>query len=50
MLFMQPTSPLRRVEDVEGILNLKASTGCEPIVSVTRSGKHPAWMFSLHGK
>ena len=46
MLLLQPTSPLRRLEDVEKILDL-FNGGFNSIVSVTPSSKHPAWMFSL---
>lgn len=47
VLLLQPTSPLRRVEDVEAIVSLQRTTGCEAAVSVTPSAKHPAWMFAL---
>ena len=47
VLLMQPTSPLRRVEDVEAIVSLRRQSGCEAAVSVTPSAKHPAWMFAL---
>ena len=47
VLLLQPTSPLRQVEDVEAIVSLRRQSGCEAVVSVTPSAKHPAWMFAL---
>lgn len=47
LLLMQPTSPLRRIEDVEAIIALRQKTDSDTIVSVTPSGKHPAWMYAL---
>lgn len=47
LLLMQPTSPLRRIEDVEGVIALGQKTVGDTVVSITPSGKHPAWMFSL---
>jgi len=47
VMLMQPTSPLRRVEDVEAIVGLRRKAGKESAVSVTPSDKHPAWMYRL---
>ena len=47
VLLLQPTSPLRRVEDVEAIVALHRQVGHDAVVSVTPSSKHPAWMFGL---
>lgn len=47
VLLLQPTSPLRLVEDVEAIVALHRQVGCDAVVSVTPSNKHPAWMFGL---
>jgi CMP-N,N'-diacetyllegionaminic acid synthase len=47
VLLLQPTSPLRRVEDVEAIVDLHLHAGYDAVVSVAPSSKHPAWMFSL---
>ena len=47
VLLLQPTSPLRRVEDVEAIVALHRKAGHDAVVSVTPSSKHPAWMFGL---
>ena len=47
VLLLQPTSPLREVEDVEAIVALRRQADREAAVSVTPSCKHPAWMFAL---
>ncbi len=47
LLLMQPTSPLRRVEDVEAAIAMHQEASSVSIVSVNRSNKHPAWMFDL---
>jgi CMP-N-acetylneuraminic acid synthetase len=47
LLLMQPTSPLRRIEDVEAIIAISHKSLSDSVVSVTPSHKHPAWMFSL---
>lgn len=47
VLLLQPTSPLRLVEDVEAIVALRREARREAAVSVTPSSKHPAWMFGL---
>ena len=50
LLLLQPTSPLRRVEDIEAIVAMKQKEGVEAIASVTPSSKHPAWMFGMSSK
>ena len=47
VLLLQPTSPLRTRSDIEGIVALRAFSGCESAVSLTLSPKHPSWMYSL---
>lgn len=47
VLLLQPTSPLRLVGDLDAIIALRQEAGRESAVSVTPSGKHPAWMFAL---
>ena len=47
VLLLQPTSPLRHVMDIEGIINMYRLLGCDSAVSVAPCSKHPAWMFSL---
>lgn len=47
VLLLQPTSPLRRVEDVEAAVAMHQRASSVAVVSVTPSSKHPEWMFGL---
>jgi CMP-N,N'-diacetyllegionaminic acid synthase len=47
VLLLQPTSPLRLVDDVEAILALLRQTRQHSAVSVTPSSKHPSLMYGL---
>jgi CMP-N,N'-diacetyllegionaminic acid synthase len=47
VLLLQPTSPLRLVEDVEAIVALRREGGRDAAVSVTPASKHPVWMYGL---
>lgn len=47
VLLLQPTSPLRIVFDIESIVALHKQFSTSSAVSLTRSGKHPSWMYSL---
>jgi CMP-N,N'-diacetyllegionaminic acid synthase len=47
VLLLQPTSPLRLVEDLEAVVSMGQQAGDRPVVSVTPSCKHPSWMFGL---
>lgn len=47
VLLLQPTSPLRLVEDVEAIIALRRKAGRPAAVSVTPSKKHPSWIYCL---
>lgn len=47
-VLLQPTSPLRNSDDIDGCVRLAVETG-GPAVSVCESGKHPAWMYTLEG-
>jgi len=47
VLTLQPTSPLRRIEDIKGILKFFDSSKASSIVSLTEVNKHPSWMFSI---
>ena len=46
-VLLQPTSPLRTGEDIDGCIALCADREAPSVVSVTRSEKHPAWMYKL---
>jgi CMP-N,N'-diacetyllegionaminic acid synthase len=47
VLLLQPTSPLRTSTDIQAIAALRQQAGRESAVSLTPSGNHPAWMYSL---
>lgn len=51
LLLLEPTSPLRSVEDIEGALETLASCdGISSIVSVTEAeAAHPAFLFTMDG-
>lgn len=49
LLLLQPTSPLRSVADIEGILNFCRTSGESSAVSVCEVGKHPYWMYHRDG-
>lgn len=41
---LQPTSPLRTVEDIEKTINILIEKGADSVVSVTPVEQHPYWM------
>jgi CMP-N,N'-diacetyllegionaminic acid synthase len=45
VLLLQPTSPLRSVDDIEGIIELCQEKGASSAVSVAEVSKHPVWMY-----
>ena len=45
VLLLQPTSPLRSTEDIEGIIQICRDEGAPSAVSVTQASKHPFWMY-----
>lgn len=47
LLLLQPTSPLRTLEDVEGALQKLASPGVDAVVSVCEVDHHPLWSNTL---
>ncbi len=47
VLLMQPTSPLRVVDDIDGIIRLAEQTGAGCVVSVAQPSQHPYWMYLL---
>ncbi|GGJ11254.1 hypothetical protein GCM10010885_20710 [Alicyclobacillus cellulosilyticus] len=46
-MVLQPTSPLRTAEDIDGCVRLCIERGGPACVSVTAVKQHPAWMFTL---
>ena len=45
VLLLQPTSPLRAAEDIDGIWRLCQERGAPSAVSMCEAGKHPYWMY-----
>ena len=45
VLLLQPTSPLRSAEDIDGIWNLCQERGARTVVSVCEVLKHPYWIY-----
>lgn len=46
VVLLQPTSPFRKREDIDGCIKLAHENNC-PVVSVTEADKSPYWMFQL---
>jgi len=44
---LQPTSPLRLAEDIDGAVAVQLSTGADCVVSMCKVSKHPAIMYQL---
>lgn len=47
VMLLQPTSPLRTVEDIDMIISLMIEKDYKSMVSVCLSDKTPSWMFKL---
>lgn len=47
LVFLQPTSPFRQPEDIDGAIKRCIDNKSDFCVSVAESEKHPAWMFHL---
>jgi CMP-N,N'-diacetyllegionaminic acid synthase len=47
VVLLQPTSPLRTVDDIDGCIRRCVEQGAPFCVSVTEVDKHPFWMFTL---
>jgi N-acylneuraminate cytidylyltransferase len=45
VVLLQPTSPLRAVEDIDGAIELMMQRTAPACVSVTRADKSPYWMY-----
>ena len=44
---MQPTSPIRKLEDIEGIFKLRAKYKSNSAVSITKNTKHSDLFFKM---
>jgi N-acylneuraminate cytidylyltransferase len=49
VVLLQPTSPLRAAEDIDGCITRCAESGAPGCVSVTEPDHHPQWMYTLSG-
>lgn len=49
VVFLQPTSPLRKAEDIDGAIEKFLQTNCDSIVSVCEVEHPPHWMYTLEG-
>lgn len=47
VVLLQPTSPLRTVDDIDGCIKKCVDTGAPACVSVTEPDKSPFWMYYL---
>ena len=47
ILLLQPTSPLRTAEDIDGIVQMCREQQAPAAVSICESSKHPNWMYYL---
>lgn len=48
VLLLQPTSPLRITDDIDGCLNFATKKKAPSVVSVAAADVHPYWMYRLH--
>lgn len=49
IVILQPTSPLRTVEDINGAIQKFLETACDSVVSVCEVECTPFWMYTLEG-
>lgn len=47
LVYLQPTSPLRRTCDINAALELLSTSEAEAVVSVTEVTEHPEWMYRM---
>jgi CMP-N-acetylneuraminic acid synthetase len=48
-MMLQPTTPFRRVEDINRAIEILEKTGADSVISVIESDRHPARMKYLEG-
>ena len=49
VVWLRPTAPLRRIEDINAVINILISTGADSVRSVSPATHHPYWMKRLEG-
>lgn len=47
---LQPTSPLRKVEDIDGCIEKCIKNNADSCVSVTEVDQHPYWMYEINNE
>ena len=47
VMLLQPTSPLRTVEDIDGCIRYCIQEGAPACISVSLTDKHPYWMHTI---
>ncbi|MFD2411806.1 acylneuraminate cytidylyltransferase family protein [Paenibacillus rhizoplanae] len=47
VVLLQPTSPLRLIDDIDGCIEHMVNIGAPACVSVTKPDKSPYWMYTL---
>lgn len=50
ILLLQPTSPLRDVNDIDAVVNFAIQENAESVVSVCESPVHPYWVYTSENK
>ena len=48
VLLLQPTSPLRTTDDIDGLLNLVRNTKKQSAVSICEAETHPYWTYRIN--
>ena len=48
VVLLQPTSPLRSVDDIDGCIETCLSSNAPSCVSVTEVNQHPYWMYTVN--
>lgn len=49
IVILQPTSPCRQVEDIDGAIEKFLEAGCDSVVGVCETEHPPHWMYTLEG-
>jgi len=49
VVLLQPTSPLRNIEDIDAAVNLFLDNECDSVISVCEPDHSPFWCFTMSG-
>jgi CMP-N-acetylneuraminic acid synthetase len=47
VILLQPTSPLRRADDIRNALELARTRDAQSVIGVTPTHTHPSWLFTI---